>query len=74
MLRKGSPYAFQVLSDRAYETMKETHQVDVSPCKYVPTDHLARHMKQLEGQLGYRKPEEVVPVLPAAGESKPHSA
>ena len=47
-------------------------QVDVSPCKYVPTDHLAAHIKRREGQLGYRKPEEVVPVLLAAGESKPH--
>lgn len=72
MLRKASPYAFQVLSDRAYPKMKETHRVDISPCKDVPTDHLAAQIKRLEGQLSYRKPEEVAPVLPAAGESKPH--
>ena len=74
MLSKGSPYGFLVLSDWAYAKMKETHQVNVSPSKDVPTDDLAAQIKRLEGQLGYRKPEEVVPVLPAAGESKPHLA
>jgi hypothetical protein len=28
VLRKGSPYAFQVLSDRAYGKLKETHQIE----------------------------------------------
>lgn len=55
MLRKGSPYAFLVLSDRAYAKMKETHKVDVSPCKDVPTDDLAAQIKRLEGQLGFEE-------------------
>ena len=35
--------------------MKETHQVDVSPCKDVPTDDLAAQIKRLEGQLGFEE-------------------
>ena len=31
MLRKGSPYAYQVLSDRAYGKLKERHEVEISP-------------------------------------------
>lgn len=40
MLRKGSPYAFHVLSDRAFGKLREVHQLDVSQYKDVPTEDL----------------------------------
>ena len=55
MLSKGSPYGFLVLSDWAYAKMKETHQVNVSPSKDVPTDDLAAQIKRLGGQLGFEE-------------------
>ena len=40
MLRKGSPYAFHVLSDRAFGKLREVHQLDVSQYRDVPTEDL----------------------------------
>src|SRR5215469_8357247 len=34
VLKKDSPYAFQVLSDRAYGKLKETHAIEHGPYKY----------------------------------------
>ena len=62
-LRRWNAFAFQVLADRAYGKLKETHQVDVSPYKDVPAEDLAKEIKRLEVHLGYAKPEEVVPPL-----------
>jgi ribosomal protein S11 len=31
VLRKGSPYAFQILADRAFGKLKETHVIEHSP-------------------------------------------
>ena len=61
MLRKGSPYAFQVLSDRAYGKLKDTHQVDVSPYRDMSDADLAVRIKQLEQQLGFSTHEELPP-------------
>ena len=73
ILRKCSPYAFQVLSDRSFGKLKETHQVHVSPYKDVSTEDLAAQIKRLEVQLGYRKakeaPSEPKVLLPPVSES-----
>ena len=69
-LLRGNAYCFKEWSDRAYGKLKETHQVDMSPYKDVPTEDLAKQIEQLEIRLGYRKPEDVLP--PASGNSKPN--
>jgi hypothetical protein len=40
VLRKGSPYAFQVLSDRAFGKLKETHAIELSPYKNVSDEDI----------------------------------
>lgn len=75
ILRKGSPYAFQVLSERAFGKVKETHQVVISPYEDLSHEDLATQIKRLEEQLGYRKPEvlsEPEILLPVSGDSKPN--
>lgn len=51
LLRKGSPYAFQVLRDRAFGKLKETHAIEHSPYKGVSEDLRAR-IKELQEKLG----------------------
>jgi hypothetical protein len=65
VLRKGSPYAFAVLSDRAYGRLKETHAIEHSPYKDVSTENIEKRVQELEEQLGY-SPQ----LLPAADGSK----
>lgn len=55
MLRKSSPYAFQVLRDRAYGKLKETHQVEVNPYKDMSDEELTKRLHELEQRLGYVK-------------------
>lgn len=57
MLRKGSPYAFSVLSDRAYGKLKEQHQLEIGPYRDVSEADIKARIAQLEKELG---------VLPAA--------
>ena len=57
MLRKGSPYAFAVLSDRAYGKLKERHEVEISPYREMTDDQIRERSADLERQLG------VVPAL-----------
>jgi hypothetical protein len=52
MLRKGSPYAFQVLSDRAFGKLKERHEVELGPYRDMSEDELKKRVKELEQQLG----------------------
>jgi hypothetical protein len=57
VLRKGSPYAFQVLSDRAFGKLKETHALETSPFDGQSDADLEAKVKELEIKLGYRSPE-----------------
>jgi hypothetical protein len=71
-LRKGSPYAFQVLSDRAFGKLKETHAIEHNPYKHLSDEQLEAQIKELEqklaNDLGYVKVEpQVEPqILPPA--------
>jgi hypothetical protein len=69
VLRKGSPYAFQVLSDRAFGKLKETHAIEHSPYKDQSDADLEARIRELEENLGYRSPAEPK-VLPPASETK----
>jgi hypothetical protein len=51
MLRKGSPYAYQVLSDRAYGKLKETIHAEISPYQEVSTPDLEAHVQELEAKM-----------------------
>jgi hypothetical protein len=72
ILRKGSPYAFQVLSDRAYGRLKETHRVEHSRFDGVSDEDLEKQIKELEEKLakdlGYVKVEPQL--LPPADDEK----
>jgi hypothetical protein len=61
VLRKGSPYAFQVLSDRAFGKLKETHAIEHNPYKHLSDEELEAKIKDLEQRLakdlGYVKAE-----------------
>jgi hypothetical protein len=57
VLRKGSPYAYQVLSDRAYGKLKETHAIEHSPFEGQSNEELEAKVRELEIKLGYRSPE-----------------
>ena len=56
VLRKGSPYAFQVLSDRAFGKMKETVAHEHSPYEGQSDADLEAKVRKLEEKLGYRSP------------------
>ena len=66
VLRKGSPYAFQVLSDRAFGKLKETHAIEHSVYKDLSNEDLEAKIKKLEEKLGCRPAEPEV--LPPAGD------
>lgn len=69
VLRKGSPYAFQVLSDRAFGKLKETHALEHSVYKDMSDSDLEAKIKELEQKLGYRPREpEILP--PVSDDSK----
>ena len=57
VLRKGSPYAYQVLSDRAYGKLKETHAIEHSPYEGQSNKDLEAKVRELEIKLGYRSPD-----------------
>jgi len=69
VLRKGSPYAYQVLSDRAYRRLKETHAVEHLPYQGKSNEDLEAKVRELEIRLGYRSPEPKV-LPPADDDSK----
>jgi hypothetical protein len=74
VLRKGSPYAFQVLSDRAYGKLKETHAIEHNPYKHLSDEQLNERIKELEERLakdlGYIKVESQPQILPPAKDDK----
>jgi hypothetical protein len=78
VLKKGSPYAFAVLADRAFGRLKETHMIEHSPCKNVSNEDLQKHIEELRNKLiadlaaeGYviTKPAQLPP---ATDETKPN--
>jgi len=52
VLRKGSPYGYQVLADRAYGKLKETHAIEHSPYKDVSDEDIEARMAELKRKLG----------------------
>jgi hypothetical protein len=51
VLKKGSPYAYQVLSDRAFGKLKETRTIEHAPYQDVSTPDLEAHVQELEAKL-----------------------
>jgi hypothetical protein len=53
-LRKGSPYALQVVSDRAYGKLREVHQLDVGQYqeRNATDEQLERRIAELDDELG----------------------
>jgi hypothetical protein len=74
MLRKGNAYAYQVLSDRAFGKLKETHALEHSVYKDQSDEDLEKKIKEIEIRLGYRprEPEAEPKVLPPADDTKPN--
>jgi hypothetical protein len=52
VLRKGSPYGFQVLADRAFGRLKETHAIEHNPYKDLSNEEL--EARGTENQVGFR--------------------
>jgi hypothetical protein len=63
VLRKGSPYAFQVLSDRAFGKLKERVELDSSAFAGVSDEDLIKRVRELEQKLGYAPSQ--LPSLPS---------
>lgn len=73
MLRKGSPYAFQVLSDRAFGKLKETHAHEISPYHDMSNADIQKRIAELEQRLGVTVSQpEVLPPADSDSESKPN--
>lgn len=81
ILRKGSPYAFQVLSDRAYGKLKETHAIEHNPYTDVSDEDLEKRIHELEAKLGVpeshsyfasKTSHEPIVLPPADDETKPN--
>jgi hypothetical protein len=70
MLRKGSPYAFQVLSDRAFGKLKEVHQIDHSPYRDMSDGDIEKRIEELNSKLGLVEAEPKI--LPPTDDSKPN--
>jgi hypothetical protein len=59
-LLKGNAYAFQVLADRAYGKLKETHSVEVTKYTEASDATINERIAELESKLGYRQPPTLV--------------
>ena len=68
MLRKGSPYAFQVLSDRGFGKLKEHIEHEISPYREMSDQDIKARITELEQQLGFSSPEPTM--LPPATDEK----
>jgi hypothetical protein len=78
VLKKGSPYAYQVLADRAFGKLKEVHQVEHGPYRDATNKDLEKQIEELQTKLiaslieqGYTatKPPQLPP---PADDSKPN--
>ncbi len=73
MLRKGSAYCFQVLSDRAFGKLKERHEYEISEYRDVSTEDLVSRIAELERELGMSSSApDSAPELPPPAETKPN--
>lgn len=71
VLKKGSPFGFQVLADRAFGRLKEVHALEFSPYKDVSDEDLNKRVRELEDKLGV--PHSTPELLPPADDkSKPN--
>lgn len=52
MLRKGSPYAFDVLANRGYGKLREVHQHEIHPYAEMPEVDILKRIAELEQKLG----------------------
>jgi len=68
ILRRGNAYAFQVLADRAFGKLKETHAIEHSPYKGVSDEDLEARIVELKRKLGWPGFESQSP----ADETKPN--
>jgi hypothetical protein len=53
---KGNAYAYQVLADRAYGKLKETHDVQVTRYNEASDQTVNERIAELEAKLGIREP------------------
>jgi hypothetical protein len=67
---RAPPYAYQVLSDRAYGKLKETHAIEHSPYKDVSDEDLEARILELKRKLGW--PGSEPQLSPPADETKPN--
>jgi hypothetical protein len=70
VLRKGSPYGFQVLADRAFGKLKEVHQIEHSPYKDMSDEDIEKRIEELKRKLGW--PGSEPQLSPPADETKPN--
>lgn len=68
VLKKGSPYGFQVLADRAFGRLKETHMIEHNPYKDVSNEEIEARIAELKRKLGW--PESEPKILPPSDDSK----
>ena len=61
VLRRGSPYAFQVLSERAFGKLKERHEVEVGQYRDQSEEALLERVRELEKELGVVTPQVLPP-------------
>jgi len=66
ILRKGSPYAYQVLSDRAYGKLKETHRIEHTPYSDASDEDIEKRIAELKAKLGVTDITHEPQVLPPA--------
>ena len=69
VLRKGSPYGFQVLADRAFGKLKEVHQIEHSPYKDMSDEDIEKRIEELKRKLGWPGCE---PPADSDSETKPN--
>jgi hypothetical protein len=70
VLKKGSPYGFQVRADRAFGKLKEVHALEFSPYKEVSDADILWRIAELEAKWGCSssKPK----ILPPTDVTKPN--
>jgi hypothetical protein len=76
--KKGSPYAYQVLADRAFGKLKEVHQVEHTRFSDASNEQIEQQIAELQGKLIEHLREQGYTVtappqlLPPADDSKPN--
>jgi len=74
VLRKGSPYGFAVLADRAFGRLKETHMIEHNTYSAATDEDIEKRIAELKAQLGVehipKVPASEPQLLPPADDSK----